>query len=312
MKHIFAVFIGAASYGILSTFVVLAYSKGYRLGEVVGTQLLIGFLLLAMLTFFFKIRTRKRLGNTDQSVNQHYEPLNFKKVLMLMAAGIPQATTGLLYYSSLQYIPASFAIIMLFQFIWISVLIQAIRTRKIPPSYMGIAIVIVLAGTVLAAGVFEEGGMTMNWAGIGFGLLAAISYTLFIIISGNVQPKANPVSKSMWMIGGAFLFVCLLFPPDFLFNGKLWSDLLLYGFLLGLFGACIPPLLFAYGVPHVGEGMAGILGAVELPVAVAMSALILHEQVGVIKWLGVAIVLLGVIVPELYKRNRRDQLYYGA
>jgi hypothetical protein len=36
MKHMVAVFLGAASYGILSTFVVLAYGHGYTLGEVVG------------------------------------------------------------------------------------------------------------------------------------------------------------------------------------------------------------------------------------------------------------------------------------
>ncbi|MNW65137.1 EamA-like transporter family protein [compost metagenome] len=75
--------------------------------------------------------------------------------------------------------------------------------------------------------------------------------------------------------------------------------------MLGLFGAFIPPVLFAIGVPHIGGGMAGILGAAELPVAVLLSSFVLHEQVSGLQWTGVVLVLLGVMLPELYKLRWR-------
>lgn len=305
MKHMFAVFFGAASYGILSTFVVLAYDKGYKLQEVVGTQLLVGFLLLSLLSLAMKWKGK---GQQKQA-GAAFERLNGKKVAWLMLAGVPQAATGLLYYNALKYIPASLAIILLFQFVWISLVIQAVRQRKWPQAIMLVSLAIVIAGTVLAAGVLEEQVQAVSMTGILFGLLAAVSYTVFILISGGVLPKANPLHRTLWMVAGALLFVSLIFPPHHLINGRLWGDLLLFGLLLGCFGAFIPPLLFAYGVPHIGEGLAGILGAVELPVAVMLSTLVLHEQVSWLKWAGVLLVLVGIIVPEAYRR-RKEKLSY--
>ena len=45
MKYLISVLLGAMSYSILSTIVVKAYGEGYVIGEVVGSQLLTGFLL---------------------------------------------------------------------------------------------------------------------------------------------------------------------------------------------------------------------------------------------------------------------------
>jgi len=42
MKYLLSVLMGAICYGILSTIVVKAYGKGFGLGEVVGSQLLVG------------------------------------------------------------------------------------------------------------------------------------------------------------------------------------------------------------------------------------------------------------------------------
>lgn len=302
MKYILSVFIGAASYGVLSTFVVLAYGKGYTLGEVVGTQLLVGFLLSWL---FATIMERKgaRAAKT-KSVRDGQgsaAKLTWKKKLLLMAAGLPTAITGLVYYESLRYIPASLAILLLFQFTWIGVLIQSVRQRKRPNRIIFLALVILFSGTFLAAGIMENGTGKFNLLGVTLGFLAAISYSMFILFSGKAVPEAAPATRSKWMTLGGLLLVFILFTPEFLWNGELFSELFLYGAILGLFGAFIPPLLFAYGVPHIGEGMAGILGAAELPVAVMLSSLVLQEEVTWLQWGGVILVLFGVAYPELIK-----------
>ncbi|OMF38393.1 EamA family transporter [Paenibacillus sp. FSL H8-0548] len=308
MKYILSVFFGAASYGILSTIVVLAYGNGYKLGEVVGSQLLTGFILAWMLALFMKWRDAKGKGVSKRSIasaTNHSKKMTWKQRLLLMAAGTPTAITGILYYQSLQYIPASLAIILLFQFTWIGVLIQAISQRKRPNGIMLLTIAILFGGTMLAAGLIEQGAGKFNATGVVLGLLSALSYSLFILFSGKAVPSVHPAYRSAWMITGGLVLVFILFPPAFLFNGLLWSSLMFYGFLLGLFGAFIPPVLFAIGVPHIGEGMAGILGASELPVAVMLSAFILNEHVSVLQWAGVAVVLIGIAIPELIKRKRK-------
>ncbi|SEP44999.1 EamA family transporter [Propionispora vibrioides] len=308
MKYSVSVFVGAASYGVLSTIVVLAYQSGFQLGEIVGTQLLTGVLLSWLSVFYIQKRKSAKTdgGRGNQGDDSSYTSLTWRQRGLLMLAGAPTVITGLLYYQSLRYIPASLAIILLFQFTWIGVAIQAVLTCRRPGKNMLLALLVILAGTLLAAGVLGEAAVPFDRWGILFGLLAAVSYSCFILFSGRVVSSAHPISRSAWMVTGGFILLAILFPPYFLFNGSLWGPLLLFGALLGFFGAFLPPLLFAIGVPHVGEGMAGILGAAELPVAVLMSSLVLHEPVGEVRWLGVALILAGVALPELRKLRKRS------
>lgn len=315
MKYLISVLLGAMSYGILSTIVVTAYGEGYSLGEVVGSQLLTGFILawgLVLFTKWREVRKRKNSSFNPSSITPTHTSLTWKQRLILMAAGTPTAITGLLYYESLRYIPASLAIILLFQFTWIGVLMQAVRQRKRPNRIMIITLLVLLGGTILAAGIVEQGITKFNYIGLGLGLLSAISYSLFILFSGKAVPSVHPAYRSGWMITGGMTLVFILFPPAFLINGLLWGDLLMYGFLLGLFGAFIPPVLFALGVPHIGEGMAGILGASELPVAILLSSFVLHEHVSFLQWAGVILVLLGVSLPELLKQMSRTHTAYSV
>ncbi|MEK4661184.1 EamA family transporter [Paenibacillus sp. SAF-068] len=311
MKYYLSVLAGAMSYGILSTIVVLAYGEGYKLGEVVGTQLITGFLLSWMLALYTRFRTKRQSqanGKASGAVAQVFKRLTWKQRLLLMAAGTPTVITGLVYYQSLRYIPASLAIILLFQFTWISVLIQAISKRQRPDKVTFLTLIILFGGTLLAAGFLEQGLGEFNGLGIALGLMAAVSYSLFVLFSGKAVPSAHPAFRSAWMVTGGLILLCILFPPTFLFNGLIWSQLLVFGLLLGFFGAFIPPVLFAIGVPHIGGDMAGILGAVELPIAVLLSSIVLHEHVSGLQWIGVIIVLIGVALPELYKlRMRRSR-----
>ncbi|TLS52438.1 DMT family transporter [Paenibacillus antri] len=317
MKYYVAVLAGAMSYGILSTIVVLAYGQGYQLGEVVGSQLLTGFILswtLALYTKFKQVRKAREAGRGEGGADsvQDLQRLTWKHRLMLMAAGTPNVITGLVYYQSLRYIPASLAIILLFQFTWISVLIQAAGKRRRPDKITLLTLLILFGGTLLAAGFLEQGVGDFNVWGIALGMASAVSYSLFVFFSGKAVPDAHPVYRSAWMVTGGLILLCFLFPPTFLFNGLIWGQLLAFGLLLGFFGAFIPPVLFAFGVPHIGGGMAGMIGAAELPVAVLMSSVVLREQVSVLQWIGVIVVLIGVVLPELRKlRLPRSNTMYS-
>jgi len=306
MKYRFLVLLGAVCYGILSTIVTTAYGKGFTLGEVVGSQLLTGFVLAWILALFMKWKGRWN-GNFKPATSSATASTKFswKHRVILMIAGVPTAVTGLLYYQSLRYIPNSLAILLLFQFTWMGVLINSVEQRRRPNGIMLITLTVLFGGTLLAAGILDQGLSEFNWKGVMFGFLSAISYSLFIQFSGKAVPSMHPTYRSAWMITGGMLFVFLLFPPSFLFNHALLEGLLPFGVMLGLFGAFLPPVLFAIGVPRIGGGMAGILGAAELPVAVMLSSIVLHEHVSSLQWSGVLLVLLAVAFPELLKRTRR-------
>jgi drug/metabolite transporter (DMT)-like permease len=276
------VLLGGSSYGILSTVVKLAYSKGFTMSQVTGSQLITGTLLLWLIVLF----TKK-------------QKLRLAQIVKLLVSGIPVGLTSIFYYKALQTLDASLAIVFLFQFVWIGTLLEWFIARKKPTSSKIISIIILLIGTVFSSGVLSGGITELPWIGIMWGMLSAITFSAFIYISSSVENKLPPVQKSAILSTGGLITVMVLFPPTFLLNINELSGLAPYGFFLGLFGVVLPPVLFAIGMPRVGVGLGTILAAAELPVAVIMSAIILAEQVMIIQWVGVIVILGGIYLGNI-------------
>jgi drug/metabolite transporter (DMT)-like permease len=289
LRWMFVVFLGACSYGVVSTFVKFAYAAGFSPSGVTGSQVLFGALMLWVPALFFS-----------------KGPIARKERLRLLAAGSAVGFTSIFYYAALQHLSASIAIVMLFQFTWIGVLLEAVIERRQPGRDKLGALVLLGIGTVLAAGILEGGPQRISLIGVGFGLLAATSYAFVILFSGRVAPHVNPWTRSALMLTGAAVLVLLVYPPTFLFDGSLSRGLLFWGSAAALFAAAIPTILFNFGVPQIGSGLATILSAAELPMAVLMSRFVLGEAVSTLQWLGVLVVLIGIALPELTRRRPKQ------
>ncbi|HEY4651103.1 MAG TPA: DMT family transporter, partial [Pontibacter sp.] len=142
-----------------------------------------------------------------------------------------------------------------------------------------------------------------------FGLLAALFYTIFLMVSGAAGNNLHPATKSALLLTGACILVFSIFPPVFLVNGSLFNGLFKWGLILSVFGTVLPPLLYAYGIPRVGLGLSAILSSAELPVAVMMSSLVLQEQVVAVQWCGVALILVAIALSNIgsLRRLRKQQ-----
>ena len=287
LKGILLVLLGACSFGILSTFVKLAYADGYNLSDVTGTQAFFGAILL-WLFYFIQVKIGKKVY--PESKTQWYK---------LLAAGTFTGLVSMFYYQCVKLVPASLAIILLMQFVWISVLLELIIYKKKPNKLQILAIVVILGGTVLASGFTETNASAINIKGIGFGMLAALCYAIFLMLNGKLGNDYPPLKKSALMVTGACILIFICLPPAFLINGSLSDNLLKWGIILAVFGTFIPPLCFAAGVPKIGVTLSSILSSAELPVAVMMSSIVLHEDVNFIRWIGVIIILSALILPNL-------------
>ncbi len=227
-----------------------------------------------------------------------------KQWIQLLLTGTTMGLTGILYYASLITIPASIAIVLLFQFTWIGVLIEALLERRIPERMKLIALLPLFIGTLLAGGILQEQSFTFTWAGLGLGLGASISYALFILFSGRAAVEVRPMVRSSIIATGAMLITFIVFPPVFLWNGTLFNGLWVWVLGLALLGIVVPTFLFTVGVPKIGGGWASILSAAELPMAVTLSSFVLREHVSWLQWMGVAVIILGIIIPEAVKGHK--------
>ncbi len=290
LKFSLVILLGACSYGVLSSILKIGFLNGFSFPELLGGQYVFGWfgLLLLVITF-----SRHKVSP--------------KNILSLLAVGTTMSLTSIFYGLSVKELPASIAIVLLFQFTWIGVLIEAIANKTFPSREKLLSILILFVGTLFAGGVFDGLGQQLSIKGIIFGLLAAITFAFYFFASGRVSTEVPIFSKSFLMATSATLFVCLIYPPTYLIDGTLQDGLWKYALILGFFGVVIPVICFSIGVPKIGTGLATILGAVELPTAVIASITLLNESVSPLQWIGIIFILSGIFIPQMLKIQKEKR-----
>ena len=289
MKYAIYVFLAGCSYGMLATLIKLAYGLGFSVGEVVGAQYTFGFLILGAVVLLMP-KTK----------------LTLKTILSLMFVGVFTGLTGIFYAISLNLLAAALAVVLLFQYIWIGILIEAIIEKTIPSRGKLVSVFVLFLGTLMAGGIIGASNMSFNLLGVLIGLLAAICFAIFIRLTSKTPADVPVLTRAFWMSLGTVLITIIIYPPEFLINGSLNNGLFKYGLLLALLCPILAPLLFAKGTPLIGSGLSTILSSSELPVAILMSALILKESVTIIQWIGTFFILLGIAIPYIFAYFKQD------
>ncbi|TVZ26218.1 threonine/homoserine efflux transporter RhtA [Gillisia sp. Hel_I_86] len=295
LKGSLLVALGASSYGMLTTFVKMAYAEGYTSYEITFSQMLLGLIGLIIINFLF---VKEKQSYTTETKT--------KSILKLMAAGTSLGLTSIFYYISVKYIPVSIGIVLLMQSVWMGVLLEAFMTRKKPGLNKILAVIVILIGTVLATNILMD-SLELDWRGIGWGLLAAVSYTVTIYTSNTLALHLHSFRRSLWMMLGGTIIIAIISAPFLLeqFNLEIFKK---WGLLLALFGTILPPILFTSGMPKINVGLGAIISSVELPVAVILAYLLLDEVINIYQWAGIIIILGSVFLmnlPKLFKTKKQ-------
>ena len=280
--------IGASSYGVLATFVKYANNNGFGTAGLAFSQYLFGAIMLSILSLYFA----KKKTTSVESRSKYPR-------LKLMLFGTSLGLTSSFYYLSIQYVPVSVGIILLMQTIWMGVVLEFIIARELVTKTKVLGAVIAIMGTALAAKIFES-DININFTGIGFGLLAALSYTGGMYASNRVSLELPLITRSKYLVFGGLLIVILFWNVQILdeFN---WLVFLKWGAFLGFFGTILPPILFNKGFPEIGTGLGSIIAALEIPISVFSAYLILQEEISALQWLGIVIILCSVVLINLKK-----------
>jgi drug/metabolite transporter (DMT)-like permease len=283
LKGVFLVGLGATSYGMLATFVKMAYDENYSTAEVTVAQFVLGILGILSINAFQK----NRKGNTVVMASS-------KNIFQLMLAGTSLGLTSVFYYLTVKYIPVSIAIVLLMQTVWMGVLLEMILDKKRPSTQKIISVFIVLIGTVLATNLLQT-EIQLDWRGIGLGLLAAASFTTTMFTANRVAVGISSAQRSLYMLlgGAVIVFAFAMVTQSTPFNFNIFMK---WGIILALFGTIIPPMLMNAGFPLTGIGLGSIISALELPVSVLMAYFLLNETVNTMQWFGITLILVAIIL----------------
>lgn len=291
LKGVLLIALGASSYGMLATFVKMAYSEGFTTPEVTIAQFTYGILGIVLINTIQKSQNKKQTTTAST-----------KTIIQLMVAGTSLGMTSVFYYLAVKYIPVSIAIVLLMQTVWMGVLFEMLLEKKIPSAQKIISVFVVLVGTALATNMIENKLVT-DWRGIVLGLLSAASFTTTMFTANRVGIGVSSAQRSLFMLlGGAVIVIGFAIANqtgDFQF--EIFAK---WGIILALFGTIIPPLLFNAGFPLTGIGLGSIVSALELPVSVLMAYFLLNENINTWQWIGIVLVILAIVIMNVnYKKD---------
>lgn len=295
IKGVFLVALGATSYGMLATFVKLAYQENFTTAEVTTSQFIYGITGILLINLFQKIKNK----NTAIKATS-------KNIFQLMLAGTSLGMTSIFYYLAVKYIPVSIGIVLLMQTVWMGVLLEWFLDKKAPSLQKIVSVIIVLIGTALAINIFkiDFNDATINWPlGLLFGLLAATSFTTTMFTANKVALEISSAQRSLYMLlgGAVIVFTFGIITQVTPFNFEIFAK---WGIILALFGTIIPPMLLNAGFPQTGIGLGSIVSSLELPVSVMMAYVLLNEQVLFIQWLGIVLIILAIVIMNIQLKKK--------
>lgn len=164
-----------------------------------------------------------------------------------------------------------------------------------------------LLGLVLVTGIIENSTEDINTYGIACGLLAAVFYTGLVVFNKKLKSIGSyDRTFVQLLIAGIVIAVYCLFTVDF---GSLHPDTMSIVLLvvIAVFQTAIAFTLYFGSLAHLDAPTAVMYGYIEPVISIALSVIILHEDLGIIGWIGAALILGSTFLSEILSRRRERQ-----
>lgn len=166
------------------------------------------------------------------------------------------------------------------------------------------AIALVMVGIVLLTQIYDIGASGVTAIGVGAGLLAGLSYAVFIFGFKYAAPHGSPqailviafavLGLMLFLPGDARQMVAALGTPD-------WPLFL----TLGVLGAGLSFVLYIIGLNHTAPAVASIVAMVEPVTASLFGVVVLNQNLAAPQILGMGLILVTVTALSVHSSYRR-------
>jgi len=279
------VLISAAGFGTLAIFIKIAYGTGAN----TLTVLTMRFTLAAVLLWI----CLKPLGISPR--------IRGKTALKLCLMGIiGYGSMSFLFASSLHYLSASLAAMLLFTYPVLVSIMSFICGVEQFSWQKGLALVICVSGLILILGVSLT---SISHVGVVLGLSSAVVYSCYIMISHQVLKDVHSLVATTYVCSAA----ALVFAIYTSFTDQLILTLPLSGWLallgIAFLGTIIGILCFFAGISRIGAANASIISTAEPAITVLLSALVLGEQLTLLQGIGGLLIVASILILQFYAND---------
>ena len=206
-------------------------------------------------------------------------------------------TSSITYFIGSIYIGTGLTMVVFFIYPAIVMLFNWILYQKGVNKTYYVAFSMIIIGIFLLADLHE---LRLDFLGIGFGILSAIFYACYVVVS----KKSNVSPLTSTLMGCSI--ICLIvayFEASFVVPARgNWLSII----FMAIICTALPILLLLKGLQYISSEKAAIVSVLE-PVFVLLSGIILlGETVSIIQIFGTVILLSGAVI-TLFNKNSLNQ-----
>jgi drug/metabolite transporter (DMT)-like permease len=278
------VILAGVGFGFLGIFAHLAYARGLTVGELLPLRFTLASLILWAGLILFSPRLIK---------------IHFKQFLYSCGLGVfGYAVFSTLYFKSLEGVSVPVAAMLLFTFpFFVNLGAHYILKEKMSRIQVASLIVASIGLVLLLWGDFSVNKISSVF----FGLGAAIAYSIYVLVSSQVQKNVVPISSSLYVITAAAIGLWGFHQPAFSrITGFSYHDWLIIAGV-AIVSTILPMTLFLSGLQKMSSAKASVLVMIEPVTAAVASFLILNEQLSVQQIVGASLIVGSVLLDAMKK-----------
>lgn len=194
------------------------------------------------------------------------------------------------YFTALNFASSGLVALLLYLYPMFVLLLSVVILRERVTGFKWLALGLALAGTALTVG--PAGG---QWVGILLAVLAAMIYSVYIIVGAQVLKQVSAFQSSTVIFASAGVASGGLM----LINGAHWPATgagwaVVVGIVL--LATVLPVVTFLAGLKRIGPTNAAMLSVLEPVVTVLLSAVLLGETLQPLSLLGGGLILVAVLL----------------
>ncbi|HKK13891.1 MAG TPA: DMT family transporter [Gammaproteobacteria bacterium] len=219
-------------------------------------------------------------------------------------AGVGVAGNFAFYFLSIAHGSVAVAVTLMYCApVFVYLVSFALKLER-PTALKWAAIAVAMLGVVLLTRIYDIGAGGVTPIGAGAGLMAGLSYAVFIFGFKYAAPHGSP--QAILVIAFAVLVSILIWPGDAeqtvaVLSTPSWP---LFA-VLGVLGAGLSFILYIVGLKHTAPAVASIVAMVEPVTASLFGVLVLKEHLGGPQIVGMALILVTVTALSVSSSNRR-------
>jgi drug/metabolite transporter (DMT)-like permease len=199
------------------------------------------------------------------------------------------------FFTGLTLAPAGLLALLLYLHPAVVALLAAWRGHEKLSRPVLVALAVALVGTTLTVLPALTGGTQAHPLGIALGVLAALIYAVYIVVSSGVAARVDPLAMATTVIasaGAMFAALALWRGPTLPASASGWVAVA----ALALVSTVAAITWYFAGLRRIGPTRASTLSTVEPAVTVALAAMLLGERIAPVQLAGGALILAAVVL----------------